>query len=61
MAESSYGIVRRGAPGTGCVANIEGGIILTPTATLGVNAVLGTATGTSLMGIAWHEVEMATL
>ncbi len=47
--------------GSAAIADIEGRIVLPPTSTLGVNAVLGTATGTSLMGIAWHEVEMATL
>ncbi len=41
--------------GFGVVANVDGGIILTPGMTLGVNAVLGTATGTSMMGISWRE------
>ena len=44
--------------GTGVVANIDGGIILPPGATLGVNAVVGTATGTSLMGVSWHEMKL---
>lgn len=44
--------------GTGCVANVDGGIIVPPGYTLGVNAVLGTATGTSLMSISWHEVQL---
>lgn len=44
--------------GLGLVANIDGGIIVSPGFTLGVNAVAGTATGTSLMGISWHEVDL---
>lgn len=44
--------------GFGVVANIDGGILVTPGGTLGVNAVLGTATGTALMGISWHEVTL---
>ena len=45
--------------GSSVVANINGGIILAPSFTLGVNAVAGTATGTSIMGINWHEVKLA--
>lgn len=41
--------------GFGFVAEVNGGIILRPGYTLGVNAVVGTATGTSLMGITWIE------
>ena len=44
--------------GFGVVAEVNGGIIVQPGMTLGVNAVVGTATGTSLMGIAWHEVQL---
>lgn len=44
--------------GLGVVAEVNGGIILRPGYTLGVNAVLGTATGTSLMSISWHEVNL---
>ncbi len=43
--------------GSGCVAEMGGSIIVKPGFTLGVNAVVGTATGTSLMGILWHEVK----
>ena len=46
--------------GFGIQAEINGGIILIPGATLGVNAVVGTAAGTSLMGITWHEVLLPT-
>lgn len=42
--------------GLGVVADVNGGIILPPGATLGLNAVVGTATGTSLIGVSWHEV-----
>lgn len=42
--------------GLGLVANIDGGIIVRPGYTLGLNAVAGTATGTSLIGVSWHEV-----
>lgn len=41
--------------GFGVFAEINGGIILTPGMTLGVNAVVGTATGTSLVGFSWRE------
>lgn len=41
--------------GFGVLAEVNGGIVLTPGMTLGVNAVVGTATGTSLMGISWRE------
>lgn len=44
--------------GTGAVAEIGGSIIVKPGFTFGVNAVVGTATGTSLMGILWHEVKL---
>lgn len=44
--------------GLGVIAEINGGIIVRPGYTLGVNAVVGTATGTSLMGISWFEVEL---
>ena len=45
--------------GTGLVAHVDGGIIVPPGFTIGVNAVLGTAVGTSIMGITWHEVKLA--
>jgi hypothetical protein len=44
--------------GMGIVAEINGSIILPPGFTLGVNVVVGTATGTSLMGIKWFEVDL---
>ncbi len=44
--------------GSGAVAEIAGSIIVKPGFTLAVNAVVGTATGTSLMGISWHEVKL---
>ena len=44
--------------GTAVVADVKGRIIVRPGYTLGVNAVVGTATGTSLMGITWTEVEL---
>jgi hypothetical protein len=44
--------------GLGVVAEVGGGIILPPGSCLGVNAVVGTATGTSLMGISWVEVQL---
>lgn len=46
--------------GVGCFADVGGGIILRPGYTLGLNAVVGTATGTSLIGVSWHEVELPT-
>lgn len=44
--------------GSGVYAEVNGGIILRPGYTLGLNAVVGTATGTSLIGVAWHEVTL---
>src|ERR1041385_4279289 len=44
--------------GTGGVAEIAGSVIVKPGFTIGVNAVVGTATGTSLMGILFHEVRL---
>jgi hypothetical protein len=41
--------------GFGCVANVDGGIIVTPGMTLGVNAVVGTGAGSALMGFSWRE------
>ncbi len=41
--------------GFGVYAEINGGIVVRPGMTLGVNAVVGTATGTSLMGFTWRE------
>lgn len=42
--------------GHGIFADVQGRIILTPGMTLGLNVVVGTATGTGLIGLAWHEV-----
>jgi hypothetical protein len=44
--------------GMGIVAEIAGGIIVRPGYTLGVNAIVGTATGTSIMGISWYELDL---
>lgn len=44
--------------GLGLVANVDGGIIVRPGYTLGLNAVVGTATGTSLIGVSWHECQL---
>jgi hypothetical protein len=44
--------------GSGAVAEMGGGVIVKAGFTLGVNAVVGTAAGTSLMGISWHEVKL---
>ena len=44
--------------GLAVIAEINGGIIVKPGYTLGVNAVVGTAVGTSLMGITWSEIEL---
>jgi hypothetical protein len=42
--------------GYGVFCEINGGIQVRPGSTLGVNAVVGTAVGTAVMGIAWHEI-----
>lgn len=39
-------------------ADVGGRIVLPPGATLGLNVVVGTATGTALIGVAWHEVKL---
>lgn len=44
--------------GMGIVAEVAGEIVVRPGFTLGVNVVVGTATGTSLMGISWVEVDL---
>lgn len=44
--------------GFGVVGEARGGIVVKPGFTLGVNAVVGTATGTSLLGVSWHEVKL---
>lgn len=44
--------------GFGLFAEVQGRIILTPGATLGLNVVVGTATGTALIGVSWHEVDL---
>lgn len=46
--------------GLGVIAEVAGGIIVPPGYTLGVNAVVGTAVGTSLMGIVWSELDLPT-
>lgn len=42
--------------GHGVYAEINGGIQVRPGATLGLNAVVGTAAGTAIIGVSWHEV-----
>jgi len=44
--------------GHGVHAEVRGGIILPPGYTLGLNVVVGTAVGTGLIGVAWHEVNL---
>lgn len=41
--------------GVGVFAEVNGGIQVRPGCTLGLNAVVGTAVGTSLIGVSWHE------
>ncbi len=65
MVANKFAIVGVGTSGgasvgiaSGAVAEIGGGIIVKPGFTLGVNALAGTASGTALMGILWHEVKL---
>ena len=44
--------------GVGLFADVQGRVIVTPGMTLGLNVVVGTATGTALIGVAWHEVNL---
>lgn len=46
--------------GCGCFAEVNGGIIVLPGDALALNWVVGTATGTSLIGVSWHEVVLPT-
>lgn len=43
--------------GFGLFAEVNGGIILQPGATLGLNLILGTAVGKSVIGVNWSEVQ----
>ena len=43
--------------GFGLVAEVDGGIILQPGATLGLNLIQGTAVGKSVIGVNWSEVQ----
>ena len=44
--------------GLATYADVYGGWILRPGDTFGVNVVAGTAAGTAIMGITWHEVQL---
>lgn len=44
--------------GHGVFAEVNGGIILRPAYGLGLNVVVGTATGTGLIGVSWHEATL---
>lgn len=44
--------------GFGLASHVNGAVIVPPGATLGLNVVLGTATGTNLIGVSWHEVQL---
>ncbi len=41
--------------GAGVFAEVNGGIILRPAYGLGINVVVGTAAGSGLAGVSWHE------
>lgn len=57
-ALASVGAGAAASIGLGVVAEVNGGIILPPGATLGLNSVAGTALGTSLIGVSWHETQL---
>lgn len=44
--------------GLAAYARVNGGLIIPPGAMLGVNTVAGTAVGTAVMGVVWHEVQL---
>jgi hypothetical protein len=44
--------------GSGVFADVKGGVIVPPGYTIGLNAAVGTAVGTSLIGLSWHEVQL---
>lgn len=56
LASSNTGAAK--SIGLGIVAEVNGGIIVRPGCALGVNAIVGTATGTSLMSISWIEEKL---
>lgn len=58
LATSNSGGGATAQIGLGSLAEINGGIILKPGDTFGVNVVAGTAAGTAIMGIVWHEVNL---
>lgn len=57
--------VSNGAPataiGSGAYADVAGGWIIPPGGILCLNAVISTAAGTAIIGVSWHEVQLATL
>lgn len=55
LASSAPGAVA--SVGFGLVAQVDGGIILQPGATLGLNLIQGTAVGKSVIGVNWSEVQ----
>tara|TARA_R110000868_G_scaffold401648_1_gene677250 strand:- start:269 stop:919 length:651 start_codon:yes stop_codon:yes gene_type:complete len=44
--------------GTGLTTHVNGAVIVPPGATIGLNVVLGTAVGTNIIGVSWHEVQL---
>lgn len=55
---SSGGISTTTTIGSGLFAEVAGGVIVKPGFTLGLNAVMSTAAGTALIGVAWHEAKL---
>jgi hypothetical protein len=62
MVANKWSVLNSGVTGAaasighGCFAAVDGLIQVRPGSTLGLNAVVGTATGTSLIGVSWHEM-----
>lgn len=58
LASSNSGGGATAQIGLATIAELNGGWILKPGDMLGVNVVAGTAAGTAIMGITWHEVQL---
>lgn len=47
--------------GLGCEANVYGKYLVPPGAAFGLAGIAGTAVGTAIVGVEWHEVQLNTL
>lgn len=59
VLQSSNPTSASASKGFATVAEVNGGWIVPPGATFGVNVIAGVAAASSIMGIVWHEVQLA--